>query len=278
MSAHRLDTSVPPYHIVHPTAPLRPILVSVPHCGTAFPDDIRDLYAPQHTQHPEDTDWFVHQLYDFAPHLGITLIYAHYSRYVIDINRDPEGKPLYNDGRVITELVPTRTFADQPLYLGAPPDQHAIQERKTRYFEPYHQQIDLLITQLRQQFPRVLLWDAHSIRRYVPTIRTQPFPDLILGDQDGKTAASALIELAQTHLSNGPYALSHNEPFKGGYITRHFGRPHQSVHALQLEMAKTLYMDEDTTTYEPTRAQTIRQILQNTLIALADLLDSPATL
>lgn len=274
MPAHLSEALPSPFRIVQPKTPLRPILLSVPHCGTAFPDDLRDLYHTQHLQHPDDTDWFVHQLYDFAHEMGITVIHAHYSRYVIDLNRDPEGKALYNDGRVITELVPTRTFADQPLYRNAPPDESAIQDRRMRYFDPYHQQIRHQLDQLRHVFPHVLLWDAHSIRRSVPTIRTQPFPDLILGNQDGKTAASAVIDTALQHLSRGSYTVSHNEPFKGGYITRHFGSPTQGIHALQLEMTKALYMDEDTTTYDPTRAQGLRLLLQETLAALADLLET----
>ncbi|MCB9641495.1 MAG: N-formylglutamate amidohydrolase [Myxococcales bacterium] len=259
-----------PFDVIQPKVAALPILVSVPHCGSLFPEELRSLFLPEHLQHPDDTDWFVDQLYDFAPAMGITMLVARYSRYVIDLNRDPHGKPLYNDGRVITELAPTRTFADQPLYQGTPPSEAEVEQRKERYFAPYHQQIQSILAQLQQQHPHVLLWDAHSIRKHVPTIRTQPFPDLILGNQDGNTASSVLIETTIKHLSqDSTYQFSHNDPFKGGYITRHFGRPTQGVHALQLEMAKTLYMDEGTTTYQPQHANKIRDILKRTLEALA---------
>ena len=262
-----------PYILHAPEGKRLPILLSVPHCGTAFPDELRDLFLPEILEHPDDTDFFVHDLYDFAPAMGITLIHSHYSRYVIDLNRDPAGQPLYHDGRVLTELVPTRSFFAKPLYRASLPDQAAIQERIARYYLPYHHQLRVLLDDLKEEFGCVLLWEAHSIRQSVPTLHPAPFPDLILGDQGGKTAHPDLSQLAQKHLANtGSYSFAHNSPFQGGYITRHFGQPNQSTHALQLEMVKNLYMDENTTTYNPKKAAPLRALLQQTLAALAEAL------
>ena len=94
-----------------------PILVSVPHCGTSFPDELKDQYVPDLIRSPDDTDWFVNTLYDFVADMGITMIAAYYSRWVIDLNRDPQSKPLYSDGRIITSLCPTTTFLGEPIYL-----------------------------------------------------------------------------------------------------------------------------------------------------------------
>ena len=259
------------FTIVPPTQKALPIVVSVPHCGTQFPDSLRSLFRKDWQDGPDDTDWFVHRLYDFAPEMGITLIYAHYSRYVIDLNRDPESRPLYDDGRVITELVPSRTFTDEPLYVDAPPSQAQIEERKNLYYWPYHHKVKELLSGLQEEFSQVLLWDAHSIRRMVPTIRSEPFPDLILGNQDGKTASPVLIETAFDVLSGAEnYQLSHNEPFKGGYITRSFGAPEKGIHALQLEMAKDLYMDDTELHYSEERATQVRELLQKTFKALSE--------
>ena len=93
-----------------------PIVISVPHCGIAFPNELKDQYVPELIRAPDDTDWFVDQLYNFAPAMGITMISAHYSRWVIDLNRDVESKPLYSDGRIITGLCPTTNFFGDPIY------------------------------------------------------------------------------------------------------------------------------------------------------------------
>ena len=98
-----------------PTAIHTPILISVPHCGIQFPDEVRNQFNPELIKAPDDTDWFVDHLYDFAPSLGMTMISAVYSRWVIDLNRDPQSKPLYADGRIITELCPTTTFLGESI-------------------------------------------------------------------------------------------------------------------------------------------------------------------
>ena len=102
------------------------------------------------------------------------------------------------------------------------------------------------------------MWDAHSIRRFVPTIREEPFPDLILGDNDEKSAGKEIIEIALSNLKNGKYGVNHNSPFKGGNITRSFGKPEKNIHALQLEMTKTNYMDDDELTFNENRANEMR--------------------
>ena len=265
-----MKVNPPAYKIIRPHGYLLPILLSVPHSGTLFPENLHKDFDQMHLQYPDDTDWFVDQLYDFAPELGITMIVAQYSRYVVDLNRDPTGRPLYEDGRAITQLVPTHTFFGQPLYPQVIPTDEDIQLRKELYFYPYHLQLREELQRLQQTFPDVLLWDAHSIRQSIPTIREDPFPDLILGNQNGCSASSELISTAVTHLSEDKsYDFCENDPFKGGYITRYYGNPQQGIHALQLEMAKSLYMDEETSIYIPDCADKIRAILIKTLTALA---------
>src|SRR5687768_15892192 len=105
-----------PYNISTPAAVEIPILISVPHCGIAFPEECKNEYDARLIERPDDTDWFVDRLYEFAPAMGMTTISATYSRWVIDLNRDPESKPLYSDGRIITGLCPTTDFLGSPLY------------------------------------------------------------------------------------------------------------------------------------------------------------------
>jgi N-formylglutamate deformylase len=261
------------FHIVRPKGPRRPVIISSPHSGTEIPPALLRTMEPRLAAALPDTDWFVHELYGFAPEFGITLVHARFSRFVVDLNRDPQGAKLYTDGRPETSYVPQTTFAQEPLYPapGTAPTPAEEERRRRLYFEPYHQTLTELVSELRREFRHVLLYDAHSIRRHVPQIRRDPFPDMILGDQKGRTAAPELTVAALAGLRQGSgYAVSHNDPFMGGYITRHFGRPDLGIHALQLEMSQDVYMDEGHAVREPVRAARVQVVLKRTLEALAD--------
>lgn len=260
-----------PFRIIPAKGKPLPILLSVPHCGTKFPDELIGSYHPELAKAPDDTDWFVDQLYDFAADMGIAMIAATYSRWVIDLNRDPQSKPLYTDGRIITGLCPMTNFLGQPLYRDnrVDIDDAEVESRLKNYYHPYHDQIQLMLDQLKKQFKNVLLWDCHSIRQVVPTIQKEKFPDLILGDADGTSASAVLTKRALENLGSDKFTLNHNHPFKGGYITRHFGRPEAGQHALQLEMTKVNYMDDEEIRYDKMRADKMRTLLMKTLSAVA---------
>jgi N-formylglutamate amidohydrolase len=252
-----------------------PILLSSPHSGIAFPNELTEEYKKELIEQPDDTDWFVDKLYDFAPAIGITTISAVYSRWVIDLNRDPESKPLYTDGRIITALCPTTNFFGNLIYSDGRTEvaQDEVERRVAKYYTPYHRKVEQLLTDLKNQFGKVLLWDCHSIRQYVPTIRKEKFPDLILGDADGTSASPGLIEAAISGLEDSTYQVNHNYPFKGGYITRYFGKPSENQHALQLEMSKVKYMNDEELQYDPQRAEEVRRVLKNTFERLIDVLE-----
>ena len=249
-----------------------PLLLSVPHCGSHFPEELIGEFRPNQIQFPDDTDWFVDQLYDFAPAMGITMITATHSRWVIDLNRDPENKPLYSDGRIITGLCPTTNFLGESLYKDNRIEVIAseVERRKKKYYEPYHQQIGELLKDIKAEFGKVLLWDCHSIRQYVGTIYKENFPDLILGDADGVSASPQIIELAFNGLKSSDFSISHNFPFKGGFITRHYGKPLENQQALQLEMTKINYMDDTETKYQEGRAEKMRSLLKKVLSSLLE--------
>ena len=263
-----------PYFIIEPLATKVPIILSSPHSGVEFPDELKSHFRAELTAQPDDTDWFVHDLYNFAPSLGITMIHAKFSRWVIDLNRTPSSVPLYADGRIITELVPKTDFLGNEIYVDKKfvPETAEIERRLEHYYYPYFQKIESLLAERIAQFGQVLLWDAHSIRRFVPTIQSEPFPDLILGDNDGKSANKEFIEIALNGLKAGKFGVNHNSPFKGGHITRYFGKPETQVHALQLEMAKTNYMDDDELTFNEERANEIRSVLRPVFENLIDFL------
>ncbi|WP_350290215.1 N-formylglutamate amidohydrolase [uncultured Croceitalea sp.] len=254
------------YKITKPTTTPVPIIISVPHAGTKFPKTIKKHYNKRLQKHLDDTDWFVHKLYDFAPSLGITLIKANLSRWVIDLNRDPESVPLYNDNRLITSNTPTTDFFGNKIYKSQDlePNEDEKNRRLKEYYWPYYNKVEALITARKKQFGHVLLWDAHSIRHKVSTIQKEPFPDMILGNNDTKTANSVLIDAALSQLKSSNFNVNHNTPFKGGHITRYFGNPNNNIHTLQLEMNKILYMDDNEITYNRERASKVQVVLETT--------------
>ncbi|MBX2828214.1 MAG: N-formylglutamate amidohydrolase [Flavobacteriaceae bacterium] len=264
------------FTIKKPKAPPVPIIISVPHAGTRFPSKIKKHYKKRMRNFVDDTDWYVHKLYDFAPKLGITLIKANLSRWVIDLNRDPESVPLYDDGRLITSCTPTTDFFGNNLYKSKKfePDSKEKQRRLARYYWPYYTKIEALLEERKEQFGKVLLWDAHSIRHRVSTIQEEIFPDMILGNNDEKTAHPELIQTALKHLGSATFGVHHNTPFKGGHITRYFGKPENQVHGLQLEMNKIQYMDDNEINYNKERASEVKEVLKQTMLALIDTMNS----
>ena len=159
-------------------------------------------------------------------------------------------------------MCPTLTFGDQPIYLpGREVTATEIDARIEQYWQPYHQRLVAELKAMRQRHGYALLWDAHSIRRVVKTIRQDPFPEMILGDNDEKSADKKLIDITLSALKKG-YQVNHNDPFKGGHITRYFGKPAENVHALQLERNKNLYMDDAERKFDEARSNRMRGFLK----------------
>jgi len=267
---------IEPFVIIEPKTKKVPFVLSVPHCGTDFPEELKGDFKPEMMAAPDDTDWFVHELYNFASEMGITIIHAKYSRWIIDLNRDPKSTPLYNDGRIITGLTTSTDFFGNDIYVSEDkiPNQQEVERRLTTYYWPYYAKIEALLNERITQFGKVLLWDAHSIRKSVPTIQKEDFPDMILGNNDETTADPKIISTALNNLRSGDFEISHNTPFKGGYITRSFGNPEKNIHALQLEMNKILYMNNYELKFDENRANKVRVILKRTFNSLIQTLEN----
>jgi N-formylglutamate deformylase len=222
------------------------VIVNVPHAGIHIPPALAAGMTGAALAVP-DTDWHVGELCaGFSQSLNLTLLCATHSRYVVDLNRDPAGAALY-PGKSNTELCPTSTFHDEPIYrTGAAPDAAAIASRVEQYWRPYHAALAIEMDRVVARHGYVILLDAHSIISVAPRFFDGRLPDLNLGSADGASCSPALAELAWAVLGNAPgFSSVHNGRFKGGFITRHFGRPAERRHALQLEMAQSCYMDEN---------------------------------
>jgi N-formylglutamate deformylase len=220
-----------------------PLVIDVPHAGTQVPPALAARLAPAAAAVP-DTDWHVDKLFAFARAEGATLVVATHSRYVVDLNRDPSGAALY-PGADNTELCPTRTFADEAIYAGAVPDAGEIAARRAGYFDPYHATLAAEVDRVRARHGYAILVDGHSIRSVVPRFFAGRLSDLNLGTADGASCAPS-VQAAAAMVLAGAQSLTCvvNGRFKGGYVTRHYGRPERGVHALQLETAQACYMDE----------------------------------
>jgi len=196
------------------------------------------------------------------------MLIANYSRYVIDLNRDPAGKPLYGD-RNNTELCPLTTFDNEPIYLqGLEPDAIEIAERTERYWRPYHRKLQEELCRIQQKFGAAILFDAHSIRSLVPRFHEGPIPDLNLGTANGRSTDDAPAKIAYEILSTSGLDLALNGVFAGGFITRHYGVPRNNIHALQLELTWRNYMDEESHEYTPQRANRLQSTLRELLTRL----------
>lgn len=241
-----------------------PLLVSLPHDGSAIPDAVAARMTPLARTAP-DTDWHVARLYAFASELGASVLIPSYSRYVVDLNRPPDDVSLY-PGRNTTGLCPVVQFSGEPIYLeGAQPAPEDIEARIDSYWRPYHAALAGELQRLHNQHGRVVLWEGHSIRGECPFLFEGRLPDLNLGTASGASCSPAL----QTRLEHVLAAQPHcdwvaNGRFKGGYITRHYGAPANGIDAVQLEISQRTYMDETTFAWDEGLAST----LQNTLRAL----------
>lgn len=215
-----------------------------------------------------DTDWHVGRLYEFARALGASILRPHYSRYLIDLNRPPDDLSLY-PGQNSTGLCPTIQFDGSPLYVeGEAPAPDEIADRVQRYWYPYHTMLRAELDRLRGEHGRVLLWEGHSIRSVVPYLFNGRLPDFNLGTAEGNSCAperQARVEavLASQHA----YTWVANGRFKGGYITRHYGRPVEGIDAIQLELAQCIYMEEDRLDWNAARAAPTQSLIRKLLEA-----------
>jgi N-formylglutamate deformylase len=252
-----------------------PLIVSFPHSGTDIPSAIEGrLVSPWLGR--KDADWWVHDLYDFAAGLGATTVRTAISRTVIDVNRDPSGASLY-PGQATTELCPTMTFDGEPLHRdGEEPDAMQIALRRATFFDPYHRAVSAEIARLRAAHPTVVLYDAHAIRSEVPRLSDGRLPNFNIGTNDGATCDPALTAAVETACDGTDFTRVTNGRFKGGWTTRHYGRPGDGVHAIQMELACRGYMDEPTfevgpanwpTPYSRRRSAVMRAALTKVLTA-----------
>ena len=245
-----------------------PLLISLPHDGSAIPDALSARMTPQARRAP-DTDWHVSRLYAFARELGASILVPAHSRYVIDLNRGEDDTSLY-PGQNTTGLVPLVRFTGEPVYLsGMEPDATEVTSRIETYWRPYHSVLREELDRIRAQHGRVVLWEGHSIRGDdLPYLFESRLPDLNLGTANGASCSPALqARIEQVLAVQSGYDWVANGRFKGGHITRHYGAPGDGIDAVQLELSQRTYMDEDSFAYDEAKAARLRPLLRRLLAA-----------
>lgn len=245
-----------------------PLILSLPHTGTTMPPEVAAGLADADLA-LKDTDWWIDRLYaPLAEALDATTVHTALSRTAIDVNRDPSGRSLY-PGQATTGLAPLETFDGEPLYRpDAEPDEAEIARRRSRWFDPYHTALAAELARLRREHGLVLLYDCHSIRSRVPRLFPGELPVFNIGSNDGRSCAPEIAEAAAAICGRSGMSTVVDGRFKGGWITRHYGRPEHGVHALQMELACRAYMDEAPPRFDEARAERLRGVLSDMLDAM----------
>ena len=246
-----------------------PVILAMPHTGTYVPRDIFARLTPL-GQTLSDTDWHIERLYEgLLP--GATIVRALFHRYVIDANRDPSGASLY-PGQNTTGLVPLTDFDGKPLWTGEP-DAAEIEDRRKAWHEPYHAALAAEIERVRSRHGIAVLYDCHSIRSDIPRLFEGTLPNFNIGTNGGASCDARLSDAIASVCAVSPYSVVVDGRFKGGWITRHYGRPSDGVHAVQMELACRGYMDEPgrptpdnwPRPYDDARAAPMRAVLGDVL-------------
>ncbi|WP_429911649.1 N-formylglutamate deformylase [Glycocaulis sp.] len=249
---------------------ISPVVIAVPHAGTWLPEEVRARLNARGAM-LADTDWHVDRLYDgLLP--GAAMVVANFHRYVVDPNRPPDGASLY-PGQNTTGLVANTDFDGEPIWT-EPPTTDEIAARVAAFHAPYHAAVAAALEAAKTRHGVAILYDAHSIRSRIPFLFDGTLPDLCIGTADGTSCDDSLSEAVMKIASKSErYSHVLNGRFKGGWTTRHYGKPASGVHAIQMELAQSAYLQSEAApfAYDDAKAASLRAILSEILHRLEEL-------
>jgi N-formylglutamate amidohydrolase len=253
----------PPFERIDPRGPETPVVVEIPHAGLeSAPPFLEPLSAPARSL-ARDADLYVDSLYSEAPDVGATVLVARTSRYVIDVNRgerDVDAEVVEGaraDVRLHHGLV-WRTTSDGEPALSRRLSVHELEERLELVWRPYHRELAAIVERKRARFGIAVVLAAHSMpsidrgprRDAVESVRSRA--DVVPGTRGRRSAAPRFIDAVEEHAIAQGWTVRHDEPYAGGFTTQHYGRPSESIHAVQVELSRRLYVDETTLRPLPT--------------------------
>ncbi len=251
-----------------------PIVLGLPHTGVDVPKDVW-FNLNECGQKLADTDWHIHKLYKGL--VGeVTMVRTPVHRYVIDVNRAPDGQSLY-PGQNTTGLCPITDFDGNSIYReGCKPDAAEVARRTALYHEPYHAALSTELERVKADHGVAILYDCHSIRSVIPYLFDETLPDFNIGT-NLSTTCDARIETNVNEICARArdYTSVLNGRFKGGWTTRHYGQPRTGIHAIQMELAQSTYMLESAPwTYDQAKADQVRVHLLSILKELQRLVQA----
>jgi N-formylglutamate amidohydrolase len=248
----------PPVLVARPVAQTSPLVFASPHSGRCYP---AEFLAASRLDSPglrRSEDSFVDELFGAASGVGAPLVSATFPRAWCDPNREPweldpamfaDALPAWvntTSARVNAGLgtIARVVASGESIYRGKLTFAEA-EQRIESCWKPFHDTLLSVIQETRTRFGQCVLIDCHSMPSHVPTSgRGDRLADFVLGDAHGTTCAAHLTRFVERRLIDLGYRVRRNDPYAGGFITRHYGRPRDHVHALQIEIARDLYMNE----------------------------------
>lgn len=252
-----------------------PVVVAVPHAGVCVPDEDRETLLGSERGRLRDADLLVDRLFHAAPSAGAALLVGTVSRHVLDLNRAPHdidddvcaelGRSLSTPRSLLWRLA---TDGTKVLARRLSPDE--VASRLERVFWPYHDALWALLDERRRRFGYAVLLDAHSMPSR-PRAGTGPIAESVLSDVFGTTCAARLVDVVEERLCGLGLEVARNAPYAGGYAVRRYGRPEEGLHALQLEVRRDLYLDEERLTWDDERGGALADALGALLEDLATL-------
>ena len=261
-----------PFEVTEPERILAPFLFNSPHSGLVYPRAFVEQARLELAALRRSEDSFVDQLFNGVTEAGMPFMRAHFPRCFLDVNREPyeldprmfEGRlPAYANTRSMRVSGGLGTIArivgeSQEIYSRRIPVGDAL-ERIETFYKPYHRTLRRLMMEMQRSFGLAVLVDCHSM----PSGNGQDErsrTDMVIGDRYGTSCAAVITDVLEHELARRGYAVVRNKPYAGGFITEHYGNPASGIHAVQIEINRSIYMDERR--YErTTRFEKLRQDL-----------------
>lgn len=248
----------PPHDVLAPAGGVQsPFVFNSPHSGRTYPRSFVSLSRLDTMTLRRSEDAFVDELFGGVIELGAPLMHARFPRAFVDVNREAyELDPSMFDGR-LPSFANTRSMrvagglgtiarivADGAEIYSTPISVAEGLDRIERYYKPYHRALRGLVEQAHNAYGTAVVVDCHSMPSARVTQENRRRPDFVLGDRYGTSCVSILTDVAQETLQRLGYTVARNKPYAGGYITETYGNPSTGLHALQIEINRSLYMDE----------------------------------
>jgi len=243
------------YDLTVPERGATAVMVEVPHAGLAVPDAVREQLRAGQDDIERDADIYVDKLCADVVGVGATLLSAHVSRYVVDLNRAPddvdrETVPDHPSPKAMQPrgVVWRMTTTGAPA-LTRPLTGDELGARLASFHTPYHLTLEQELDRLRQRFGFVILVAAHSM----PSMGRASHgdsgsrrADIVPGTRGRSTADARVIDEVDVHFRAAGLTVRHDDPYRGGYTTGHYGEPRANIHAVQIEINRALYVNEAT--------------------------------